>query len=171
MDLLPIEKKVSLQTFLNDLSKIFNSLFEYNMVYPIAQREFYFIYLDRFENESLEVFFDHIISISCDVNENNLKKLDEVSQSLKSSYFKNSLSVKKLLVNYKDEKLIAEESYFTKFTEEFLMNKLLHFIKSGELDLIFFNNNALYENLLIYILNQKRYRSILFQTISKVFPF
>ena len=43
MDLLPIEKKDSLQTFLNDLSKIFNSLFEYNMVYPIAQREFYFI--------------------------------------------------------------------------------------------------------------------------------
>ena len=44
-------------------------------------------------------------------------KLDEVSQSLKSSIL--HFSVKKLLVNYRDEKLIAEESYFTKFTENF----------------------------------------------------
>ena len=169
MDLLPVEKKDSLQSFLNDLSKIFSSLFAHNMIYPIAQREFYFIYLNRFENESLEVFFDHIISISIDVNENNLKKLDKISLSLKSSYFKNSLSIKKLLINYKGEKLISKESYFTKFTEEFLMNKLLHFIKSGELDSIFFNSKVLYESLLTHILNQKRYRSLLFQTISKSF--
>ena len=169
IDLLPVEKKDSLQSFLKDLSKIFSSLFGHNMIYPIAQREFYFIYLNRFENESLEAFFDHIISISIDVNENNLKKLDEVSLSLKSSYFKNSFSINKLRINYKDEKLISKESHFTKFTEEFLINKLLHFIKSGELDSIFFNNNALYENLLTYILNQKMYRALLFQTISKSF--
>ena len=42
-------------------------------------------------------------------------------------------------------------------------------MKNSFLKKAILQNNALYENLLTYILNQKRYRALLYQTISKSF--